>query len=121
MASRAEVAVPLFVVPAWDISFLLSVSVLICSSKLLMVFSMSSFVLFTLSGSSLIIKSAWFPMYSVSMSSWCFVFVFMILSPLFPMTTAAALLSFTSILSIAGSSCVSCLFCFVLPFLCCRG
>ena len=92
---------------------LLSVSVLIWSSKLLMVFSMSSFVLFTLSGSPLIIKSAWFPMYSVSMSTWCFVFVFMILSPPFPMTTAAALLSFTSILSIAGLCCVSCfiLFC----------
>ena len=90
--------------------FLLSVSVLICSSTLLMLFSMSSFVLFTLSGSPLIIKIDWFPIYSVSMSTWCFVFVFVTLSPPFPMTTAAALLWFTSILSIAESGCVSCLF-----------
>ena len=93
--------------------FLLSVSVLTWSSKLLIVFSMSSFVLFTLSVSPLIMKIAWFPMYSVSMSTWCFVFVFMILSPPFPMTTAPVLFSFTSILSIAGWCCVSCfvLFC----------
>ena len=79
MASWAEVAVPLFVIPARDISFFLfSVSVLICSSKLLMVFSMSSFVLFTLSG-SLIIKIAWFPIYSGSMSTW-FLFSFSWLS-----------------------------------------
>ena len=116
MASWAEVAVPLFVIPARDVLF--SVSVLVCSSKLLMVFSMSSFVLFTLSG-SLIIKIAWFPIYSVSMSTWCFIFVFMTLS-LLPFRWLLLLLFFRLLLFFPLLSWVVfpvCLFCLVLFFL----